>query len=78
MTQARQFWRAFTYIMHLHENRPIKRAGVAGVALRARAFERGSPRAAAPRCEVFRVDAASEVGFSQKRVEHDWSGLQGM
>lgn len=33
--QARQFWRAFAYVMHLHENRSIKRAGVAG--LRARA-----------------------------------------
>ncbi|MGS3034941.1 hypothetical protein AB2905_19710 [Escherichia coli] len=34
--QARQFWRAFAYVMHLHENRSIKRAGVAG--LRARGF----------------------------------------
>lgn len=33
--QARQYWRAFVYVMHLHENRCIKRAGVAG--LRARA-----------------------------------------
>lgn len=33
--QARQFWRAFAYVMHLHENHSLKRAGVAG--LRARA-----------------------------------------
>ncbi len=32
----RQYWRAYAYIMHLHENRYIKRAGVAGIALRAR------------------------------------------
>jgi len=36
LTLHRQFWRAFAYIMHLHENRYIKRAGVAG--LRARAM----------------------------------------
>ncbi|WWV01111.1 hypothetical protein QJR29_02725 [Yersinia enterocolitica] len=30
-----QFWRALRAIMHLHEKRPIKRAGEAGVALRA-------------------------------------------
>lgn len=33
--QARQFWRAFAYVMHLHENRSIKRAGVAGIRARA-------------------------------------------
>jgi len=33
--QARQYWRAFVYVMQVHENRCIKRAGVAG--LRARA-----------------------------------------
>ncbi|MCI0185018.1 hypothetical protein E7W83_00060 [Cronobacter sakazakii] len=33
--EARQFWRAFAYVMHLHENRSIKRAGEAGIALRA-------------------------------------------
>jgi len=33
--KVRQFWRAFAYVMHLHENRYEKRAGVAG--LRARA-----------------------------------------
>ncbi|MEB5749143.1 hypothetical protein MXF13_04470 [Leclercia adecarboxylata] len=36
LTQARQFWRAFAYVMHLHENRYIKRAGVAGIRVRAR------------------------------------------
>ncbi|UXD90742.1 hypothetical protein K2Y34_17050 [Cronobacter sakazakii] len=35
LVQARQFWRAFAYDMHLHENRPMKRAGEAGIALRA-------------------------------------------
>jgi hypothetical protein len=34
--QARQYWRAFVYVMQVHENRCIKRAGVAG--LRARAM----------------------------------------
>nr|WP_242462058.1 hypothetical protein [Pantoea agglomerans] len=35
--QARQYWRAFVYVMHLHENRCIKRAGVAGLRARASA-----------------------------------------
>ncbi|EQA5676230.1 hypothetical protein [Franconibacter daqui] len=35
LTQARQFWRAFAYVMHLHENHFIKRAGVAGIRARA-------------------------------------------
>lgn len=34
--QARQYWRAFVYVMQVHENHYIKRAGVAG--LRARAL----------------------------------------
>ncbi|HHT1636318.1 TPA: hypothetical protein ACTYKL_003011 [Klebsiella pneumoniae] len=34
--QARQFWRAFAYIVQVHENHCVKRAGVAG--LRARGF----------------------------------------
>nr|DAL08726.1 MAG TPA_asm: hypothetical protein [Caudoviricetes sp.] len=33
--QPRQYWRAFVYVMQVHENHCIKRAGVAG--LRARA-----------------------------------------
>jgi hypothetical protein len=33
--QSRQYWRAFWPIMHLHENHSIKRAGVAGIRLRA-------------------------------------------
>lgn len=33
--QARQFWRAFAYVMHLHENHYTKRAGVAGIRARA-------------------------------------------
>lgn len=35
LAPARQLWRAFSYVMHLHENHCVKRAGVAG--LRARA-----------------------------------------
>ncbi|MBZ5212299.1 hypothetical protein [Enterobacter cloacae] len=34
--EARQKWRAFAYVMHVHENHYTKRAGVAG--LRARGF----------------------------------------
>ncbi|HHV9804140.1 TPA: hypothetical protein ACUQ80_003189 [Escherichia coli] len=33
--EARQFWWAFAYVMHLHENRYKKRAGVAGIRARA-------------------------------------------
>ncbi|HBY9486492.1 hypothetical protein FCG69_011350 [Klebsiella pneumoniae] len=33
--KARQNWRAFAWIMHLHENHYIKRAGVAGIRARA-------------------------------------------
>ncbi|MDU2021850.1 MAG: hypothetical protein E6736_16600 [Leclercia adecarboxylata] len=44
LTQARQFWRAFAYVMHLHENRYIKRAGVAGIRARAISFGRGSSK----------------------------------
>jgi hypothetical protein len=33
---ARQYWRAFVYVMHLHENHCIKRAGVAGLRARVR------------------------------------------
>lgn len=34
--EARQNWRAFAYVMQVHENRYIKRAGVAGVRARAK------------------------------------------
>jgi len=33
--EARQFWRAFAYVMQLHQKCPTKRAGEAGIALRA-------------------------------------------
>lgn len=33
--EARQNWRAFAYIMHLHENYYTKWAGVAGIRARA-------------------------------------------
>ncbi|WP_217823828.1 hypothetical protein [Escherichia coli] len=36
--EARQFWWAFAYVMHLHENRYKKRAGVAGIRARANMF----------------------------------------
>ncbi|HBN0419304.1 TPA: hypothetical protein L1L65_004153 [Escherichia coli] len=32
--QPRQFWRAFTYVMQVHENHYTKRAGVAGIRAR--------------------------------------------
>ncbi|EPN8144677.1 hypothetical protein ACU4KH_03285 [Klebsiella pneumoniae] len=32
---ARQFWRAFSYLMQVHENYYTKRAGVAGIRARA-------------------------------------------
>lgn len=35
-TPARQFWRVFAYVMQVHENHYIKRAGVAGIRARAR------------------------------------------
>jgi len=34
--EAHQFWRAFAYVMQVHENRSIKRAGVAGIRARAK------------------------------------------
>ncbi|EAX4885867.1 hypothetical protein CW148_14050 [Salmonella enterica subsp. enterica serovar Muenster] len=33
--QARQNWRAFAYVMQVHENHYTKRAGVAGIRARA-------------------------------------------
>jgi len=36
---ARQFWRAFVYVLQVHENRIVKRAGVAGVRARATRFD---------------------------------------
>lgn len=35
LAEARQEWRAFAYVMQAHENCYIKRAGVAGIRLRA-------------------------------------------
>jgi len=32
---ARQLWRAFVYVLQVHENHIVKRAGVAGVRARA-------------------------------------------
>ncbi|HHI3131841.1 TPA: hypothetical protein ACP45N_004249 [Escherichia coli] len=36
---ARQSWRAFAYVMQVHENHYTKRAGVAGIRARACGFE---------------------------------------
>ncbi|EAA4050467.1 hypothetical protein WP34_11680 [Salmonella enterica subsp. enterica serovar Virchow] len=36
--EACQNWRAFAYVMQVHENRHIKRAGVAGIRARATPF----------------------------------------
>jgi hypothetical protein len=38
LAEARQEWRAFSYVMQLHENHYTKRAGVAGIRLRAHSF----------------------------------------
>lgn len=38
---ARQEWRAFVYVMQVHENHCIKRAGVAGLRARGFMFDRG-------------------------------------
>nr|DAV46310.1 MAG TPA: hypothetical protein [Caudoviricetes sp.] len=35
LAEARQNWRAFPYLMQVHENHCIKRAGVAGIRARA-------------------------------------------
>lgn len=35
LAPARQFWRAFSYLMQVHENYYTKRAGVAGIRARA-------------------------------------------
>ncbi|HCM7864108.1 TPA: hypothetical protein N3501_001910 [Klebsiella aerogenes] len=37
--EARQFWRAFAYVMQVHENHYTKRAGVAGIRARASWFD---------------------------------------
>ncbi|HED3464850.1 TPA: hypothetical protein R4129_002696 [Enterobacter hormaechei subsp. steigerwaltii] len=39
--QARQFWRAFAYIVLVHENHCVKRAGVAGIRARGFGVNRG-------------------------------------
>ncbi|WP_180815827.1 hypothetical protein [Klebsiella pneumoniae] len=34
LAPARRFWRAFSYLMQVHENHYTKRAGVAGIRAR--------------------------------------------
>ena len=41
LAEARQEWRAFAYVMQAHENRYIKRAGVAGIRARAQRLTLG-------------------------------------
>jgi|UniRef100_A0A8H9Z2A4 hypothetical protein len=36
LAEARQEWRAFSYVTQLHENHYTKRAGVAGIRARAK------------------------------------------
>ncbi|MBE0099013.1 hypothetical protein FOT41_21040 [Citrobacter freundii] len=56
LAESRQEWRAFSYVMQVHENHSVKRAGVAGIRLRARCFSpAGGAKwrwqdAAVPRC----------------------------
>lgn len=42
--KARQNWRAFAHVMQVHENHFIKRAGVAGIRVRAIRFDKNSLR----------------------------------
>ncbi|HBY1786514.1 TPA: hypothetical protein MIQ94_10695 [Klebsiella pneumoniae] len=39
LAPARHFWRAFSYLMQVHENHYTKRAGVAGIRARASWFD---------------------------------------
>ena len=41
LAEARQEWRAFVYVMQVHENHCIKRAGVAGIRARGVGVNRG-------------------------------------
>ncbi|ENZ7124160.1 hypothetical protein ACKEIK_002957 [Klebsiella pneumoniae] len=41
LAPARQFWRAFSYLMQVHENHYTKRAGVAGIRARAQRLRLG-------------------------------------
>jgi hypothetical protein len=40
LVKARQEWRAFDYVMQVHENHYTKRAGVAGLRARAHGFQK--------------------------------------
>ncbi|ELW3946950.1 hypothetical protein QL405_003197 [Salmonella enterica] len=41
--EARKNWRAFAYVMQVHENHYTKRAGVAGIRARATGLNGGNP-----------------------------------
>lgn len=41
LAEARQEWRAFSYVMQVHENHYTKRAGVAGIRARGFGVNRG-------------------------------------
>ncbi|WP_135732253.1 hypothetical protein [Klebsiella pneumoniae] len=44
LAPARQFWRAFSYLMQVHENHYTKRAGVAGIRARVQGAKLGKVR----------------------------------
>ncbi|MEQ0513286.1 hypothetical protein [Klebsiella pneumoniae] len=43
LATARQFWRAFSYVMQVHENQYTKWAGVAGIRARATGLNGENP-----------------------------------
>lgn len=59
--QARQFWRAFAYVMHLHENHCVKRAGVAGLRARAQRLTLGPKSLQAKKLPfIFQLDLSAK------------------
>ncbi|MDM2766408.1 hypothetical protein [Citrobacter sp. Cpo150] len=62
--EARQNWRAFAYVMQVHENHYTKRAGVAGI--RARATGRNSENPAQSPAR-WRLQLARVREWQQKR-----------
>ncbi|ELQ4184169.1 hypothetical protein QSO38_001687 [Escherichia coli] len=49
---ARQSWRAFAYVMQVHENHYTKRAGVAGIRARATGLNGKNPAQSSARCRL--------------------------
>ncbi|HGC1260423.1 TPA: hypothetical protein ACIX05_003545 [Escherichia coli] len=52
LAEARQEWRDFAYVMQAHENRYIKRAGVAGIRARVKLLT-SSPKFLQPKKLTF-------------------------